>query len=32
MHNRLEITLKSSVIFKVKVVVKEFNNYYKKNL
>ena len=29
-QNGLEITIKSSVIFKVKVVIKGFNNYYRK--
>ena len=31
MQNGLGITLKICVIFKVKVVVKGFNNYYRKN-
>ena len=31
MQNSLGITLKSSVIFNVKVVVKGFENYYRKN-
>ena len=30
MQNGLGITLKSFVIFKMKVVVKEFSNYYRK--
>ena len=30
MQNSLGITLKSFVIFKVKVVVNEFSNYYRK--
>ena len=31
MQNGLEIALKSYVIFKMKVIVKEFNNYYTNN-